>query len=82
MRDSVKDSIIELGKEQWQGYILPIGYTTETYYDVAVKKERMDFLLRLKRKHFRNLSSIRRRNTIIRTGCLQNGGRMPGHGEF
>lgn len=52
MRDSVKDSIIELGKEQWQGYILPIGYTTETYYDVAVEKRENGFSLAIEKKTF------------------------------
>ena len=29
-----KITIKRLLKKQWQGYILPIGYTTNSYYDV------------------------------------------------
>lgn len=30
--------IIDLPREKWQGHPLPIGYTTEEYYDVAVSQ--------------------------------------------
>lgn len=32
------DKIIPLPKEQWEGTIVPIGYTTEEYYDVDMQK--------------------------------------------
>lgn len=34
----MKDKIIHLPREQWKGTVVPIGYTTETYYDVNMQK--------------------------------------------
>lgn len=37
-KDQMKDTIIHLPGEQWKGTVVPIGYTTETYYDVNMHK--------------------------------------------
>lgn len=34
----MKDKIIPLPREQWKGTVVPIGYTTEEYYDVDMRK--------------------------------------------
>lgn len=34
----ITDKIIPLSKEQWKGTIVPLGYTTEEYYDVNLQK--------------------------------------------
>jgi hypothetical protein len=38
--------IIHLPKEQWKGTIIPIKYTTDKYYDVNIKRQLKDLLLR------------------------------------
>ncbi len=43
-------AIQPLPKEQWQGTILPIGYTTEAYYDVEMRREETGFTCRIRRK--------------------------------
>ena len=30
--------IVHLPKEDWKGWIVPIGYTTEEYYDVEMEE--------------------------------------------
>lgn len=44
--------VIHLPKEQWKGHVLPIGYTTEEYYDVAVVKKENGFHVDLEKKRF------------------------------
>ena len=48
----MSETIIYLPKEKWKGQILPIGYTTDTYYDVSVENKGEGFLVELKRKAF------------------------------
>ncbi len=44
--------IIQLPKEQWEGYIIPISYTTEEYYDIAIEKEESGFQIHMEKKKF------------------------------
>lgn len=44
--------IIQLPKEQWEGYIIPISYTTEEYYDIAIEKEESSFQVHMEKKKF------------------------------
>ena len=45
-------SIIPLPREQWQGEILPIGYTTEEYYNVTLNREKTGFSIRIQKERF------------------------------
>lgn len=45
-------NIVDLPKEQWKGYVLPIGYTTEEYYDVAVERNPGGFAVTIEKKRF------------------------------
>lgn len=42
--------IIHLPKEQWKGHPLPIGYTTEEYYDVTVDRSGDGFTIQIKKQ--------------------------------
>lgn len=38
IKDQIENKIIHLPKEVWKGTVVPIGYTTEEYYDVNMQK--------------------------------------------
>ena len=42
--------IIPLPKAQWEGTIIPIGYTTYTYYDVTVEKNADGYGIKIEKK--------------------------------
>ena len=42
--------IQHLPKEKWQGHIVPIGYTTSEFYEVAVTRSGDDFTVTLQKK--------------------------------
>lgn len=44
--------IVHLPKNQWKGYPLPLGYTTEEYYDVKVEKTPDGYSVDLKKEWF------------------------------
>ena len=44
-----KYRIIHLPKEKWQGTVLPIGYTTQEYYDVAVDRQESGFTFTIRK---------------------------------
>lgn len=44
--------IIHLPKEQWQGTVLPIRYTTSQYYDVALTERETGFSVEFEKKSF------------------------------
>lgn len=48
----ITDKIIPLPKEQWKGTIIPIGYTTEEYYDVDMQKKTDGYDVAIHRKKF------------------------------
>lgn len=51
-RDKMEFEIIHLPKEQWKDTILPIGYTTEAYYDVTVSTKQSGFSVSMEKKRF------------------------------
>ena len=44
--------IIHLPKDKWKGTIIPIGYTTDKYYDVVVNKKDKGFNIDIEKKDF------------------------------
>ncbi len=46
----MKYNIVQLPKEKWQGTILPIGYSTEEYYDVDMHKCAEAFSIKFEKK--------------------------------
>ncbi len=44
--------IIHLPKDKWKGTVIPIGYITEKYYDVAVNKTDKGFSIEIEKKDF------------------------------
>ena len=44
--------IVHLPKEQWKDQIIPIRYTTEEYYDVAMERQEAGFTVRIEKKRF------------------------------
>lgn len=46
------DKIVHLPKETWKGQTLPIGYTTEEYYDVNVEATPSGFGISIEKKRF------------------------------
>lgn len=44
--------IIHLPKEKWKGTIIPIKYTTEQYYDVAVNRNKNGYSVEIEKKDF------------------------------
>ncbi|EQB86809.1 putative N-acetyltransferase YhbS [Clostridium punense] len=44
--------IIHLPKEKWKGTIIPIGYTTDKYYDVIVNKTDKGFAIGIEKRDF------------------------------
>lgn len=44
--------IIHLPKDKWKGTIIPIGYTTDKYYDVIVNKKDKGFNIDIEKKDF------------------------------
>ncbi len=49
----MKYEIIHLAKDKWKGTIIPIGYTTDKYYDVVVNKTDKGFTIDIEKKDFR-----------------------------
>lgn len=48
----MKHRIVPLSKEKWKGAVLPIGYTTDQYYDVQVKRLDNGFNVKIEKKDF------------------------------
>jgi predicted N-acetyltransferase YhbS len=48
----MKYDIIHLNKEKWKGTILPIGYTTDSYYDVLVSTQNHEYFVHIEKKLF------------------------------
>lgn len=48
----MKFEIIHLPKEKWKGTIIPIKYTTEQYYDVAVNRNKNGYSIEIEKKDF------------------------------
>ncbi len=44
--------IIHLAEDKWKGTIIPIGYTTDKYYDVVVNKTDKGFTIDIEKKDF------------------------------
>ncbi len=44
--------IIPLPKEQWEGTMIPMGYTTDTYYDVSIAKETDGYTIKMRKCKF------------------------------
>lgn len=44
--------IIHLPKDKWKGTVVPIGYTTDKYYDVQVNKTDKGFSINIEKKDF------------------------------
>jgi GNAT superfamily N-acetyltransferase len=44
--------IIPLPKEQWKGFILPMAYTAEEYYDVSVQRTEKGFCVNISKEKF------------------------------
>ncbi|WP_426351121.1 GNAT family N-acetyltransferase [Alloiococcus sp. CFN-8] len=44
--------IIHLSKDKWKDTILPIGYTTDKYYDVTINKTDRGFAIDIEKKNF------------------------------
>ena len=62
--------IIPLPKADWQGAILPIGYTTWEYYDVAMLREHEGFeLIGLDRICYTN-HDLQRREVRLEFGWI------------
>ena len=47
----MKHRIVHLKKEEWKGYALPIGYTTNEVYDVAIGRTADGFDFSMRRRH-------------------------------
>lgn len=45
--------MVHLAKEEWKGYIIPIKYTTQQYYDVVVDKKENGFSINIEKKDFK-----------------------------
>ncbi len=50
--DKMDYKIVNLKKEEWKGYPLLIGYTTNEYYDVVVDRGDKGFSLNIEKKRF------------------------------
>jgi len=50
--DFMKYEIVHLPKDKWEGFIVPISYTSDRYYDVRVNKEDNGFNIDIKKKNF------------------------------
>ncbi len=48
----IADRIIPLPKEQWKGTVVPIGYTTEEYYDVDMQKTSDGYDIAIHKRRF------------------------------
>ena len=46
-------NIIFLPKEEWEGTVIPMRYTTEEYYDVQVERDDSGFYVRMQKKTVR-----------------------------
>ncbi len=44
--------IVPLPKEQWKGYVVPIGYTTDEYYDISITQTPKGFTVNMEKKKF------------------------------
>ena len=44
--------IVNLPKETWKGHILPMGYQTDEYYDVAVSSTEQGYDIQIKKQQF------------------------------
>ncbi len=51
--NTMEYEIIHLPKDKWKGTIIPIGYTTDKYYDVVVNKTDKGFTIDIEKKNFR-----------------------------
>ncbi len=45
-------NIIFLPKEEWEGTVIPMRYTTEEYYDVQVERDDSGFYVQMQKKQF------------------------------
>lgn len=46
--------IKRLTKSKWQGHLLPIRYTTDTYYDVRIKRDNDNYYVEFEKSKFKN----------------------------
>lgn len=44
--------IIYLPEEQWKDTVVPIGYTTQEYYDIVLERRWDGFAMEMKKQHF------------------------------
>lgn len=44
--------IIDLPKEKWENTLVPIGYTTEEYYNITVEQRADGFVMEMKKQAF------------------------------
>lgn len=44
--------IVPLPKEQWKGTVIPMRYTTQEYYDVALEETAEGYYMRMERRRF------------------------------
>lgn len=44
--------IIDLPKEKWENTLIPIGYTTEEYYNITMEKKADGFVMEMKKQSF------------------------------
>lgn len=54
IKDFVKEDykIIPLPKDQWEGTIIPMHYTTKEYYDVSILNEKNGYAIQLQKRFF------------------------------
>lgn len=45
--------IVHLPKEKWKDTVIPIGYTTDSYYDVSVNKNEKGYSIDIEKRVFR-----------------------------
>ncbi|MGF7144867.1 putative N-acetyltransferase YhbS [Anaerotaenia torta] len=50
--EELEYEIIHLPKEEWKGTTVPIGYTTDQYYDVLVNKTEKGYTIEIEKKSF------------------------------
>ena len=50
MEENLK--IIFLPKEEWEGTVIPMRYTTEEYYDVQIERDAYGFNVRMQKQRF------------------------------
>lgn len=52
MRYKMEHKIIHLPKDIWKNTIIPIGYTTNSYYDVQLQKTNTGYNIQIEKKNF------------------------------